>query len=93
MPKMLLLTEVAPMLPRDRIIKTAKEGKNWEKQRKYNETEFALYHYGCANLTGLSDRICTQQTTLVCKIKRKRPCAEFIRCGSSLTGQMTNWKL
>jgi hypothetical protein len=37
MPKMLLLTEVIPILPRDRIKKPEKEGKHWEKRRKDKE--------------------------------------------------------
>jgi hypothetical protein len=43
MPKMLLVTELASILPlRDRIRKTEKEGKHSEQRRKDNETEFAL---------------------------------------------------
>jgi hypothetical protein len=34
MPKMLLLTEVVPILPRDRIKKTEKEGKHWDGRRE-----------------------------------------------------------
>ena len=74
---MLLLTEVAPILLRDRIKKIAKERKDW--QRKDNETEFTIYRYGFAYRTGLSDPICARQTTRVFKIKRKQSCAEFIR--------------
>jgi hypothetical protein len=63
MPKRLLAIEVAPILPRDQTRKTEKEGKRWEKRRNDNETEFALYRYGVAHLTGLSER--------------KDPCAGF----------------
>jgi len=86
---MLLLTEVVPILPRDRIKKTEKEGKRWEKRRKDNETEFALYRYGFAYLTGLSDCICARQTPPVFKIKKKHPSGEYISYCSSYSGQMT----
>jgi hypothetical protein len=77
------------ILPRDRIKKTEKEGKHWERRRKDNETEFALYDYGFAYLTGLSNRICAWQTPPVFKIKRKHPPGEFISDCSSHTGQIT----
>jgi hypothetical protein len=94
MPKMRLWTGAVPILPpRDRTKKTEKEGKQWEKRRKVNETKFDFYRYGVAHLTGLSDRVCAQQTTPVFKIKSKDPGAESTSYSSSRTAQITDWKL
>lgn len=77
MPKMLLRAEAVPILRPGRIKKTEKEGKHGEKRSKDNETEFALYRYGAAYLTGLSDRICVWQATPGFKIRKKHPPGEY----------------
>lgn len=90
---MLLAIKVASILPRDQIRKAENEGRHWEKGRKDNETEFALYRYGIAYLTGLSDRICARQTTPVFKFKRKHPSGKFISYCSSPARHMTERKV
>jgi hypothetical protein len=65
----------------------------WYYERKDNETEFALYRYGFAYLTGLSDRICARQTTPVFKFKRKHPSGKFISYCSSPARHMTERKI
>ena len=82
------MIELARILPRERIRKTEKEGKPWEKQN--NEIEPALSRYGTPHLTGVSDRICARQATPVFKIKRKDPCVEFINDCSSYTRLVTH---
>jgi hypothetical protein len=87
MPTMLLLTEAVPILQRDRIKKTEKESKHWEKRRRDNETEFVLYRYGSAHLTGLSNRICAWQTTPIYKIKKSLTLAAFLAASSITPGK------
>lgn len=63
--------------------------KLWNREKSV-ETEVALYRYGSAYHTGLSARVCAQQTPSVFKIKRKHHCGECIRYCSSHSWQMTD---
>jgi hypothetical protein len=59
-------------------------------ERKNNETETALYHYGFVYLACLSDRVCLRQTTPVFKIKRSVHSRELISIRFGRRRQMTN---
>jgi len=55
-------------------------------RRKNNEVEFALYRYGFAYFTGLSDLVCTRHPMPVYKIKRNIALANLLITGSVAAG-------